>query len=194
MKIVFLGPPGAGKGTQSTRLVKKHGIVQLSTGDMLRAAVHAETPVGLRAKAVMEQGGLVSDEIVIGIISDRIEQPDCANGYILDGFPRTVAQAAALDKILSDKGVQLDAIIELVVDDATMITRIAKRRQDAIEAGQPVRKDDDPEIFKERLIKYHQDTAPVSAYYSASGRLKTVDGMQPVDEVAADIDAVLAAA
>ena len=159
---------------------------------MLRAAVNARTPVGLKARAVMEQGGLVSDEIVIGIIAERIEEPDCANGYILDGFPRTVAQASALDSILAEKHIQLDAIIELVVDDAAMIKRIEKRRQDALAAGQPVRKDDDPEVFKERLVKYQQDTAPVSGYYSETGRLKTVDGMRPVNEVAAQIDAILA--
>ena len=193
MKIVFLGPPGAGKGTQSERLVQKHGIVQLSTGDMLRAAVKAGTPTGLKAKAVMEEGGLVSDEIVIGIISDRIDEPDCRNGYILDGFPRTVAQAEALDRILAEKGVKLDAIIELMVDDAAMISRIEKRRADAVAAGQPTRKDDDPEVFKERLAKYRAETAPVSGYYDADGRRRTVDGMQSIDDVAAGIDAILAA-
>ena len=192
MKIVFLGPPGAGKGTQSARLVEKHGIVQLSTGDMLRAAVKAGTPVGLKAKAVMEDGGLVSDEIVIGIISDRIEEPDCAKGYILDGFPRTVAQAQALDRILAEKGIKLDAVIELVVDENAMISRIDKRRQDAVTAGEPVRKDDDPEVFKERLVKYREDTAPVSAFYEADGRRQTVDGMQSIEEVAKQIDRILA--
>lgn len=192
MKIVFLGPPGAGKGTQSARLVKKHGIVQLSTGDMLRAAVKAGTPVGLKAKAVMEEGGLVSDDIVIGIIAERIDEADCANGYILDGFPRTVAQAEALDTILQKKGIEIDAIIELVVDDAAMIDRIKKRRQEAIDAGQPARKDDDPEVFRERLVKYHEDTAPVSGFYKAAGRLQTVDGMQSIDEVATAIDVILA--
>lgn len=193
MKIVFLGAPGAGKGTQSERLVEKHGIVQLSTGDMLRAAVKAGTPVGLRVKAAMEDGGLVSDEIVIDIISDRIDQPDCANGYILDGFPRTVAQAQALDRILAEKGIKLDAIIELVVDAAAMLARVEKRRADAIAAGKPVRKDDDPEVFKERMVKYREETAPVSDFYDADGRRRTVDGMQPIASVAAQIDAILAA-
>lgn len=192
MKIVFLGPPGAGKGTQAARLVEKHGIVQLSTGDMLRAAVKAGTPVGLQAKAVMEDGGLVSDEIVIGIISDRIDEPDCAKGYILDGFPRTVAQAQALDGILADKGIKLDAVIELIVDEAAMLARIEKRRADAIAAGDAVRKDDDPEVFKERLSKYREETAPVSGFYDTSGRRQTVDGMRPIEEVAAQIDAILA--
>lgn len=193
MKIVFLGPPGAGKGTQSARLVEKHGIVQLSTGDMLRAAVKAETPVGLQAKAVMEAGDLVSDEIVIGIISDRIEEPDCAKGYILDGFPRTVAQAEALDRILREKGIKLDAVIELLVDESAMISRIEKRREEAIAAGQPVRKDDDPEVFRDRLVKYREETAPVSGFYEKTGRRKTVDGMRSIDEVAAQIDAILSA-
>ncbi len=193
MKIVFLGAPGAGKGTQSERLVEKHGIVQLSTGDMLRAAVKAGTPVGLRVKAAMEDGGLVSDEIVIDIISDRIDEPDCAKGYILDGFPRTVAQANALDRILAEKGIKLDAIIELVVDEAAMLERVEKRRSDAIAAGKPVRKDDDPEVFKERLVKYREETAPVSDFYDADGRRRTVDGMQPITNVAAQIDAILAA-
>ena len=191
MKIVFLGPPGAGKGTQSARLVEQHGMVQLSTGDMLRAAVKAGTPVGLKAKAVMESGALVSDDIVIGIISDRIEEPDCAKGYILDGFPRTVAQAEALDQILADKGIKLDAVIELLVDEAAMIGRIEKRARDAEAAGQPVRKDDTPEVFKDRLAKYREETAPVSNYYAQSDRLKTVDGMCAIDEVAAQIDAIL---
>jgi adenylate kinase len=193
MKIVFLGPPGAGKGTQSARLVEKHGIVQLSTGDMLRAAVDAGTQVGLQAKAVMEAGDLVSDAIVIGIIAERIEEADCAKGYILDGFPRTVAQAAALDKILTDKGIKLDAIIELIVDEDTMISRIEKRRADAVAAGQPPRKDDDAEVFRDRMIKYREETAPVSGFYQESGRRQTVDGMRAINEVAAQIDAILAA-
>lgn len=192
MKIVFLGAPGAGKGTQSGRLVAKHGIVQLSTGEMLRAAGKAGTPVGLKAKAVMEGGGLVSDEIVIDIVAERIEEPDCAKGYILDGFPRTVAQAEALDRILAEKGIKLDAVIELEVDEAAMMARMEKRRADAMAAGEPVRKDDDPEIFRERMAKYRKDTAPVSDYYDADGRRKTVDGMQSIENVAAQIDAILA--
>lgn len=191
MKIVFLGAPGAGKGTQSERLVAKHGIVQLSTGEMLRAAGRAGTPVGLKAKAVMEGGGLVSDEIVIDIVAERIDEPDCTKGYILDGFPRTVAQAQALDRILAEKGIKLDAVIELEVDEAAMMARMEKRRADAIAAGQPVRKDDDPEIFRERMAKYRKDTAPVSDYYDTDGRRKTVDGMQSIENVAAQIDAIL---
>jgi adenylate kinase len=192
MKIVFLGPPGAGKGTQSERIVNKHGIAQLSTGDMLRAAVKAETPIGLKAKAVMEAGDLVSDEIVIGIVSDRIEAADCAKGFILDGFPRTVAQAAALDRMLEDKGMELDAIIELKVDQEVLITRIENRVREAQAAGQPVRKDDNPAAFKQRLDAYREQTAPVSSYYEETGRLQTVDGMASIDEVSKEIDQILA--
>ena len=175
MRIVLLGPPGAGKGTQSARLVEKYDIVQLSTGDMLRTAVKAGTPVGLKAKAVMEAGHLVSDETVIGIIADRITDADCANGYILDGFPRTVAQAEALDRLLTESGHKLDAVVELLVDDAAMVSRIVKRRSDAVAAGQPVRKDDDTEVFKDRIVKYREETAPVSGYYEQTGRRQTVE-------------------
>ena len=192
MKIVFLGPPGAGKGTQSERLVHKHGIAQLSTGDMLRAAVNAGTPVGLRAKAVMEAGELVSDEIVIGIVSDRIEEPDCASGFILDGFPRTVAQAEALDGMLEQKGMTLDAVLELKVDENRLLARIENRVREAEAAGQPVRKDDNPASFKQRLDAYREQTAPVSAYYEGTGRLQTVDGMQSIEEVSEAIDRILA--
>lgn len=193
MKIVFLGPPASGKGTQSGRLVEKHGIVQLSTGEMLRAAASDGSPVGLRAKAVMDGGGLVSDDIVISIISARIDEPDCAQGYILDGFPRTLAQAQALDEILAEKGIKLDAVIELEVDEAAMLKRMEQRRADAVAAGQPVRKDDDPEIFRERMARYRRETAPVSEYYDADGRRQVVDGMQSIEGVAAQIDAILAA-
>jgi adenylate kinase len=192
MKIVLLGPPGAGKGTQAQRLVDKHGIVQLSTGDMLRAAVAAETPIGLKAKAVMDSGALVSDEIVVGIVSDRIEEPDCAKGFILDGFPRTVAQAEALDKLLDEKGTSLDAVIEFVVDENILVTRMENRVKETLAAGGQVRKDDNPESFKTRLEAYRSQTAPLSKFYAASGRLKTVDGMQSIDQVAAALDGILA--
>ena len=183
MRLILLGPPGAGKGTQAVRLVERLGIPQLSTGDMLRAAVAAGTPVGLQAKAVMEAGGLVSDAIVIGIVADRIEEPDAKKGFILDGFPRTVAQAEALDRMLADKGLKLDAALELVVDQDALVGRIIKRADEARAAGQPVRKDDDPEVFKTRLAAYNRDTAVVAPYYEKAGKLRTIDGMQPIDDV-----------
>ena len=191
MRLILLGPPGAGKGTQATRLVQKHGIVQLSTGDMLRAAVAAGTPIGLKAKAVMESGGLVSDEIVIGIIKDRIAEPDAAKGFILDGFPRTVAQAEALEKLLSDQNLKLDAVIELQVDQDALVGRIVNRAEEAKAAGQPVRKDDDPEVFKTRLAAYNRDTAAVTPFYAARSQLSVIDGMKPITEVAASLDAIL---
>lgn len=191
MKLILLGPPGAGKGTQAARLVEKHGIPQLSTGDMLRAAVAAGTPVGVKAKAVMDSGGLVSDEIVIGIIADRINEPDAKKGFILDGFPRTVAQAVALDTMLAEKHMKLRAVIELRVDQTKLVDRIVKRANEARAAGQPVRKDDDPEVFKTRLEAYNRDTAVVAPYYEKRGQLTVVDGMKPVDEVTAAIEKAL---
>jgi adenylate kinase len=192
MRLILLGPPGAGKGTQATRLTEKYGIPQLSTGDMLRAAVKAGTPIGLKAKAVMESGALVSDEIVVGIIADRIEEPDARNGFILDGFPRTVAQAEALDALLAGKHMQLDAAIELVVDAPKLVARIVNRAAEAKAAGQPVRKDDDPEVFKTRLEAYFRDTAAVTPYYRAKGLLREVDGMAGIDIVSEAIDTILA--
>ncbi|MEI6573969.1 MAG: adenylate kinase [Alphaproteobacteria bacterium] len=191
MRLILLGPPGAGKGTQATRLVEKHGIPQLSTGDMLRAAVAAGTPVGLKAKAVMESGGLVSDEIVVGIIRDRIAEADAKKGFILDGFPRTVAQAEALDAMLKAEGLKLDAVIELEVDQSKLVARIVNRAAEAKAAGQPVRKDDDPEVFKTRLEAYNRDTAIVAPYYEKAGKLTKIDGMQAVDAVSASIAKVL---
>jgi adenylate kinase len=192
MKLILLGPPGAGKGTQAARLMEKHGIPQLSTGDMLRAAVKAGTPVGLQAKAVMESGGLVSDEIVVGIIADRMEQPDARKGFILDGFPRTVAQAQALDAMLLNRGMSLDAIIELKVDEGALLSRIEKRAAETVAAGGVVRADDNPEAFKKRLVAYREQTAPVSAYYASRGVLKSVDGMASIDNVTVAIDGALA--
>jgi len=191
MRLILLGPPGAGKGTQAARLTEKFKIPQLSTGDMLRAAVKAGTPVGLQAKAVMDAGALVSDEIVCGIISDRIEEADAVNGFILDGFPRTVAQAQALDDMLAKKGMQLDAIVELKVDEDALLARIEKRAAETVAAGGAVRADDNPEAFKVRLTAYRDQTAPVSAYYASRGVLKTVDGMAPIDQVTLALDAVL---
>ncbi len=171
--------------------MQKYGIPQLSTGDMLRAAVAAGTPIGLKAKAVMESGGLVSDDIVVGIIADRVSQPDARNGFILDGFPRTVKQAEDLEAMLAEKGQKLDAAVELTVDAAKLVDRIVNRAAEAKAAGQPVRKDDDPEVFKSRLAAYERDTAAVTPFYRARGLLHEVDGMAPIDAVAAAIDAVL---
>ncbi len=191
MRLILLGPPGAGKGTQAARLVQKYGNPQLSTGDMLRAAVAAGTPIGLKAKAVMESGALVSDEIVVGIIADRIGQPDARNGFILDGFPRTVKQAEDLEAMLAQKGQKLDAAIELTVDARKLVDRIVNRAAEARAADQPVRKDDDPEVFKSRLAAYERDTAAVTPFYRERGLLREVDGMAPIDAVTAAIDAVL---
>jgi adenylate kinase len=192
MRLIFLGPPGAGKGTQAARIVAKHGIPQLSTGDMLRAAVAAGTAVGRKAKAVMEAGGLVSDEIVIGIVADRIEEADAKKGFILDGFPRTLAQAEALDRMLEGKGLELDAVLELKVDQSKLVERIVRRAEEARAAGQPVRKDDDPEVFKTRLEAYNRDTAVVAPYYEKRGQLTAIDGMQPIDNVTSAIEKALA--
>jgi adenylate kinase len=191
MRLILLGPPGAGKGTQAQRLVKTHNIPQLSTGDMLRAAAAAGTPIGLKAKAVMDSGSLVSDEIVIGIINDRIEQPDAKRGFILDGFPRTLAQARALEAMLAAKGLRLDAAIELTVEAPKLVDRIVRRAQEASASGRPVRKDDDPEVFKSRLAAYERDTAAVTPFYRERGLLREVNGMAPIDDVAKAIDTVL---
>jgi len=193
MKLILLGPPGAGKGTQAQRLVEKHGIVQLSTGDMLRAAVKAGTPVGLKAKDVMARGELVSDEIVVGIIEDRIAEPDCRNGFILDGFPRTVAQAEALDAMLARHGLKLDGVIELKVDEGILVSRIEKRVAEMTARGETVRADDNAESLKKRLDAYRAQTAPVADYYASKGALKTVDGMAPIDDVTSAIAGLLAA-
>jgi adenylate kinase len=191
MRLILLGPPGAGKGTQAQRLVEAYGIVQLSTGDMLRAAVSAGTAIGLEAKSLMEAGSLVPDALVIKIVDERTNEPDAQKGFILDGFPRTVAQAQALDVMLATKKLKLDAVIELKVDETKLVDRIIKRADEAKAAGQPVRKDDDAEVFKTRLAAYHQQTAPLSQYYAGKGALKTVDGMQDVDSVTAALKGIL---
>lgn len=194
MRLILLGPPGAGKGTQAQRLVERHGIPQLSTGDMLRAAVANGTEIGKRAKAIMDSGGLVSDAVVNQIVSDRIDEPDCRKGFILDGFPRTVAQAEALTEMLAQKGQKLDAVIELKVDEAALVERMKKRVADTIAAGGAVRADDNPESFAKRLDEYRQKTAPLSAHYSRTGELVTIDGMQNMDTVTGQIEDILARA
>lgn len=194
MRLILLGPPGAGKGTQAQRLVDKHGIPQLSTGDMLRAAVQAGTEVGRRAKAVMDAGELVSDAIVNAIVAERIDQADCTKGFILDGYPRTLVQADAVESMLADRGQALDVVIELVVDDKALVGRIVKRAEEANAAGQPVRKDDNPVVFEERLREYYKKTSPLIGYYYAKGKLQGVDGMADIDAVTGQIEAVLTAA
>ena len=191
MILMLLGPPGAGKGTQSQLISEKLGLPQLSTGDMLRAAVKAGTPVGLKAKKIMAEGGLVSDEIVIGIIADRISEPDCAKGFILDGFPRTLAQADALDGLLASRNRHIDCVIELKVDDTKLVERIETRARETLAAGGTVRADDNAEALKTRLIAYYRETAPLIGYYYAHKLLKTVDGMAPIQEVSRQIGAVL---
>jgi adenylate kinase len=191
MRLILLGPPGAGKGTQAQRLVAKYGIVQLSTGDMLRAAVAAGTPVGLKAKAIMDRGDLVPDEVVVAIIADRIGQPDAKRGFVLDGFPRTVAQAQALDKLLAERGLALDGVIELKVDEGILIKRIETRVAEMTARGEKVRADDNPEALRIRLNAYRNQTAPLIGYYAGTGQLKTIDGMAPIDDVTAAINALL---
>jgi len=192
MRLVLLGPPGAGKGTQAARLVEKHGVPQLSTGDMLRAAVAAKTPIGLKAKEIMDAGALVPDEVVIGLIDERLDSPDCAKGFILDGFPRTVAQAEALQALLERRGLSLDAVLELAVDEGALVDRMRKRVDETRAAGGAVRADDNPESFKTRLEAYRAQTAPVSAHYSKRSELTKIDGMAPIEEVTGAIDRALA--
>ena len=188
MRLILLGPPGAGKGTQAQRLVAKHGIVQLSTGEMLRAAVKAGTPIGLRAKDIMDRGDLVPDEVVVAIVSDRIDEPDARKGFILDGFPRTVAQAEALEEMLAEKGLRLDGVIELKVDEDILIRRIESRIAETLARGEALRKDDDPEVLKSRLEVYRRQTAPLIDFYREKGTLRAVDGMAPIDDVTAAIN------
>ncbi|WP_127143363.1 adenylate kinase [Pelagibacterium montanilacus] len=187
MRLVLLGPPGAGKGTQAQILVQTYGIPQLSTGDMLRAAIAAQTPMGLEAKAIVDRGDLVSDEIVSGIISDRMDEPDCANGFILDGFPRTIAQAEALNHMLDRKGLHLDAVVEIKADPDILVKRIVKRAQESGGA----RADDNEEVLRKRLDVYVQQTAPLVSFYANEGLLRSVDGMAPIDDVTGAIKAAI---
>src|ERR1700730_2163800 len=193
MRLILLGPPGAGKGTQAQRLVQKHGIVQLSTGEMLRAAVAAQTPIGLQAKDIMASGALVPDEIVIRIISDRLDQPDMKNGFILDGFPRTVPQAQALDDLLKKKHIKLDAVVELRVNESALLSRVETRVAEMRARGEEVRIDDTPEVLSKRLASYRAMTEPLIHYYSERRKLLTVDGMMTIEHVTREINRILAA-
>jgi adenylate kinase len=191
MRLVLLGPPGAGKGTQAQRLVAKHGLVQLSTGEMLRAACEAGTPIGLRAKEMMARGELVPDDVVVAIVSERIDEPDAHNGFILDGFPRTVPQAHALDRILREKDLKLDAVIELKVDEGVLLKRIKKRIAEMKARREALREDDDPEVLHRRLLAYRDQTAPLVAYYQLQSVLRSVDGMAAIPQVSSAIDRAL---
>ena len=193
MRLILLGPPGSGKGTQAQRLVQRYGIVQLSTGEMLRAAVAAQTPVGIKAQHIMASGGLVPDEIVVGIISDRLDQPDAANGFILDGFPRTVPQAEALDELLKKKQMRLDAVIELRVNESALLQRVETRVAEMKARGEEVRVDDTPEVLTKRLASYRSQTEPLINYYSERRKLLTVDGMMTIEHVTQEISRILSA-
>ena len=191
MRLVLLGPPGAGKGTQATRIAKCFAVPQLSTGDMLREAVAAGSALGARVKDIMERGDLVPDDVVIAVVADRMDHSDAANGFVLDGFPRTVAQAEALDRELAARGIGLEAVLELEVDEDVLLVRIKGRAEEAGNKGQPVRRDDNPDVFKTRLKAYRVQTAPVTEYYRSQGLLHIVDGLQPIDVVTDELAAVL---
>src|ERR1700688_2644481 len=193
MRLILLGPPGPGKGTQAQRVVHREGIVQLSTGEMLRAAVAEQTPVGLKAKDIMASGGLVPDDIVVGIISDRIDQPDAAKGFILDGFPRTVPQAEALDELLKKKHMKLDSVIELRVNESALLQRVETRAEQTRARGEEVRIDDTPEVLTKRLASYRALTEPLIHYYSERRKLLTVDGMMTIEHVTLEINRILTA-
>jgi adenylate kinase len=185
MRLILLGPPGAGKGTQAKLLVEHYGIPQLSTGDILRAAIKARTPLGLEAKAVIDRGDLVSDEVVNGIVAERLDQPDAQKGFVLDGFPRTIPQAEALAEMLAARGVELDAVVEITADAGTLTKRIVNRAKE--NAGAGARTDDNEDVIRNRLNVYREQTAPLVSHYRGRGLLRTVDGMGSVEAVAAAI-------
>lgn len=188
MRLILLGPPGAGKGTQARRLVDRYGIVQLSTGDMLREAAAAGTPAGVKAHEIMARGELVPDDMVVAIVAHRIDRPDCAKGFILDGFPRTVGQAEALDRMLGEKGLALDAVIEFKVDESILLQRVETRVKEMTARGEALRADDNPEALRRRLVAYRAQTAPLVEYYARKGLLMSVDGMLSIDQVTAEIE------
>jgi len=192
MRLILLGPPGAGKGTQAERIVAGFGIPQLSTGDMLREAVELGTKTGLHAKEIMERGDLVPDDLVVSVVADRLDHPDAANGFILDGFPRTLAQAEALDKELYQRGLRLDAVLELRVDESVLIDRVKTRAQQTAARGEVVRSDDTPEVCERRLDIYRAQTAPVIDHYRSQGLLTSIDGLQPIEAVAEELAAAIA--
>lgn len=191
MRLILLGPPGAGKGTQAERIVAGFGIPQLSTGDMLREAVELGTKTGLHAKEIMERGDLVPDDLVVAVVADRLDQPDAANGFILDGFPRTLAQAEALDNELYQRGLRLDAVLQLKVDEFVLIDRVKARAQQTAARGEVVRSDDTPEVCERRLDVYRAQTTPVIDHYRSQGLLTSIDGLQPIEVVAEDLAAAL---
>jgi adenylate kinase len=193
MRLVLLGPPGAGKGTQAMRIASRFAIPQLSTGDMLREAVASGSALGARVKDIMERGELVPDDVVIAVIADRMDHSDAANGFVLDGFPRTVPQAEALDRELANRGIGLDAVLELEVDEDVLLVRVKGRADEAANQGRPVRRDDNPEVFKTRLKAYRAQTGPVAEYYRSQGLLNVVDGFRPIDVVTDELAAVLSA-
>jgi adenylate kinase len=193
MRLILLGPPGAGKGTQAEKIVSGFGIPQLSTGDMLREAVKLRTKTGLHAREIMERGDLVPDELVVAVVVDRLDQPDAANGFVLDGFPRTLAQAVALDKELYQRSLRLDAVLELKVDESVLVDRVKTRAEQMAKRGETVRSDDTPKVCERRLDIYRAQTVPVIEHYRSQGLLTSIDGLQPIEAVTEDLAAAIAA-